>query len=110
MIFFRNIWLLFFVDLSKFNTELYNNVRNKKSRELNFEAKASISMKVHKWYRKTEFSDEMVKEAESIQQTLNKIFYKAEVEDEKKFSNNKPEVIQEARKPELVSGLGSTRR
>lgn len=109
MIFFRNIWLLFFVDLSKFNTELYSNARNKKSRELNFEAKASISMKVHKWYRKTEFSDEMLSEAESIQNTLNKILYKAEIENNKnKFTE--PEVIQKPREPEVINGLGRTNR
>ena len=114
MTFFKNIWFLFLVDLSKLY-EAYAEIsgdangRNLKARELNFEVKSKISMKVHRWHRKTEFSDEMVQEAESIQKILNQIYYQAEIEDEKKVFN-KPEPIYEPPKPQVMSGLGTTNR
>lgn len=117
MIFFKNLWLLFTTDFSRLHelqAELYSESkdgsRNRVARELNFEVKSKISMKVHRWHRKTEFSDEMVKEAESIQLILNEIFNQAEVEDEKELFVNEPEVIMAPSKPQVISGLGSTNR
>lgn len=85
-------------------------LHSKGDREANFEKKAKISLKVQRWYTGSEFSDEIIKEAEEIQLTLNAIFRQAEFEDEKNFVVKEPEIISVPKEKQEVSGLGNTVR
>ena len=85
-------------------------LHTKKDRETNFENKAKISLKVERWYRSSQFSGEVVKEAEKIQSIINAIYSQAEYEDKKKFEVKIPEVIIEPRRKKELTGLGATNR
>lgn len=85
-------------------------LHSKKDRENNFEKKAKISIKVQRWYRETEFSNEKVKEAEQIQIYLNQVFNKAEMLEQEKFETKGPEVVITPEVKQPITGLGGTMR